>query len=141
MTTKKPESESLEMVDLGGQSYAAGQDFRLMCCGSAGTSGGIPWISAAEIVYEFTKQPGSVVRNVISFNLEGNERIELNLLDGSFELFQRGRSTGKKGRKGIDLLIQWKGMSFEEAIDYIRTNYSEEHAESMGADYQRMQAT
>lgn len=136
MVSRKGASGISESVDLSPEVYAAGGDFQLLCCS---ISKGKPWVSAAELIYEFTGEPGSVVRNTITFDLAKDERIEINLLDGSFEGFKGGRST-MVGRKGLDLLMKWKGMSEEDAVQFIAGKYSPAHADAMRADFVRMWA-
>ncbi|WP_338317535.1 hypothetical protein, partial [Bradyrhizobium ottawaense] len=74
-------------IDLAEQSYVEGNDFQLLCCGSSKSGAGFAvgsrdmWVSAAELVYEFTGNPGSVVRNLITFDLGNGDRIDINLLD------------------------------------------------------------
>ncbi len=80
-----------------------------------------------------------MVRDTITFTLSRDEKIELSLLTGGFEIF-KGAEVIARGRKGIDLLMQWKGMSYESALEYIAATYSKDHAETMGADYQRMKS-
>jgi hypothetical protein len=123
-------------VDLGGTSHIAGADYQLACCTSCCADRNM-WVSAAELVYEFTGLPGSVVRNTLSFALDGNDRIDINLLTGDFQMFS-GATSSMQGRKGVDLLMKWKGMTLEQALEYITRKYSADHASNMAADFQRM---
>jgi hypothetical protein len=97
----------------------------------------VHWVSAAEVVYEFTGNPGSVVRNNITFQVDERSSIDIDLLDGSFEV-KDGDAVVGKGRKGIELLMTWKAMSLDAALEWVATKYSVESADIMAQDYIRM---
>lgn len=136
--TEKPTCDELDNpVDLDPRVSATDGDFQLLCCSASP----VCWVTAAELIYEFTREPGKVVRNTISFDIDKDQRIDVDLLDGRFEIFKGNETTGVTGRKGLDLLMKWKGMSLEEAQKYIADKYSEDHATLMTADLQKMRIT
>jgi hypothetical protein len=130
-------------VDLGKDLYVGGRDFQLLCCASGGGSSGgggstDTWLTAAELVYEFTGNPGSIIRNMITFTLNDRDRIEMDLLDGKFWLHLAENAEVLNGRKAIELLMYWKRMSFVEAIEFVATRYSPDQALMLGNDFVRM---
>ena len=138
MAHNPDETNISKPLDLSREAFAVGSNVRAKCCGLADEGGAVNWVTAAELVYEFTGNPGAVVRNLITFELGGEGRIEINLIDGTFVIFQSGNAGARKGRKGIELLMLWKEMSFVEAIEYIAAKYSPEQAIALGDDFVRM---
>jgi hypothetical protein len=132
-------------IDLGKELYTEGVDFQLLCCAAGGGSFGgggstddYLWLTAAEVVYEHTKNPGSVVRNLITYDLDADNRIEIDLLDGRFRLHLAENAEVLNGRKAIELLMMWKRMSFVEALEYVAAKYSSDLAIALGQDFVRM---
>ncbi|GMO11006.1 hypothetical protein [Bradyrhizobium ottawaense] len=108
------------------------------CCGLVDEDRATKWVTAAELIYDITGNPGRVVRNIIAFDLDNGSRIEVNLIDGRFELYSQEESEPKVGRKGLELLMAWKKMSFTDALEYIAQRYSLQKAAALGNDFVRM---
>jgi hypothetical protein len=142
MSSNNNDAGISDPIDLVREVYVEGGDFQLMCCaGSGGSFGGggstDSWVTAAEVIYEFTKNPGSVVKNLITFEISKDERVELNLLNGHFDVFC-GEQILHSGRKGLELLMTWKGMTFDQALEYLCKTYSADAATAMARDYIKM---
>ncbi|TXI06240.1 MAG: hypothetical protein E6Q76_10020 [Rhizobium sp.] len=134
--SKEKKTKPIVAVNLTKQVYIEGGDFELLCC-QVGSAMAANWVSAAEIVYEMTGNPGSVVRNTITFDTSPDEVVEIDLLNGHFDVRQAGSTRGA-GRKGLELLMVWKGMTFEQALEWVRNTYSVDKARAMGLDYVNM---
>lgn len=124
------------MVDLSPEVYAQGADVELLCC-QTHPNGVANWVSAAELVYEFTGNPGTVVRNTIHFNLGKTSTVDLNLVDGSFEI-KEGETVVATGRKGLEFLMAYRSITLEDALEFVARKYSLETARVMAEDYVRM---
>lgn len=122
-------------ANLGDGLVTFGANYELSCCSQPGMAAAL-WVSAAELVYELTGEPGRVVRNKISFEIDGTT-IDLNLLNGAFTIDQ-GTGQPIVGRKGIDLLMKWQGYDLDKAIEFIANKYSIHHAMAMAKDFAAM---
>jgi hypothetical protein len=108
------------------------------CCSLVDEGRAAKWVSAAEVVYDITGNPGKVVRSLISFELDGQDKIEMDLVDGSFTIHLASDPAPLEGRKAIELLMLWRKMTIVQAIEYIAQKYSVEKAISLGSDFVRM---
>ena len=130
-------------VDLTRQVYVDGGDFQLLCCGPSGGGsfggGGSTgtWLTAAELAYELTGHPGKVVKDVITFEYDQEARIEIDVLGGHFKI-QRGDEVVHSGRKALELLMQLKEVTFEQALEWIAEKYSTDKAAALAQDYVKM---
>ena len=123
-------------VDLSREVYTDGSDYQLLCCSGGGGSTD-PWLTAGELVYHLTRNAGKVVSDVITFELEQENRVEIKLLGGHFEV-KRGDEVVHTGRKALELLMRLKGLTFEEALEWIAGKFSTEKAAVLAEDYVKM---
>ncbi|GHF08058.1 hypothetical protein [Streptomyces fumanus] len=130
-----------EPVDLSRQVYVENSDYQLLCCGhpsGGGTSGGggstDNWLTAAELVYDMTGNPGRVVSDIITFDYDSETRIEIKVLGGEFAII-RGDDVLHSGRKAFELLMRLQDLTFEGALEWIAEKYSVEKAEVLAHDY------
>ncbi|MEL0438299.1 hypothetical protein [Phycobacter sp. K97] len=136
MSNTHDDSGMSPATNLTGGPVSHGAGFELACC-QVGASANAVWVSAAELIYELTGEPGKVVRNTITFDVEGTT-IDVDLLNGAFAVKKEGSGTPIEGRKAIDLLMKWKGYDFDQAIEYVIENYSMDHAMAMAKDFGAM---
>jgi hypothetical protein len=131
--TIAPNGKSLHIstsIDLSREIYAESRDYELACCSVSPD----PLVSAAEFIYDITKNPGNVVKNAITFKVSDDELIKVNLLNGVFSI-ERKNQPIRTGRKVIELIILWQNISFEKAVQLIAEMYSVEQAEIAANDY------
>jgi hypothetical protein len=130
-------------VDLCRQVYVDDSDYQLLCCGPSGggSSGGggstDTWLTAAELVYDMTGNPGRVVGDVITFDYDSETRVEIKVLGGHFAII-RGDDVMHSGRKAVELLMRLEELTFEGALERIAERYSVEKAEVLAHDYAGM---
>ena len=122
------------------ESFTNGADLMLACCGGASHPTHpepADWVSAAEIVYELTKVAGTVAGSDIRFDTPEGATIHIGVQDGRFVIVRENLDP-QTGRKGLDLLMQWKGFSFDQAIKFLFDTYSPEVAQALAEDYVQM---
>ncbi|MEU5868300.1 MULTISPECIES: hypothetical protein [unclassified Nonomuraea] len=140
MSNEEDELFVSDPIDLSRQVYVDGNDYQLLCCGPSGggTFGGggstDNYLTAAEVLYELTGNPGQVVRDVITYQHEEGTTIEVDLLKGHFKI-KRGDETLYTGRKALELLMRMKGLTFDQALEWIVEKYSVEAARMLAEDY------
>ncbi|MGW6842566.1 hypothetical protein [Streptomyces sp. NPDC054958] len=127
-------------VDLSRQAYVDNGDYQLLCCGPSGggSSGGggstDDYLTAAELVYDLTGNPGRVVNDVITFDYDSETRVEIKVLGGDFAII-RGDDVVHSGKKAFELLMRLQELTFEGALDWIAEKYSVEKAEVLAHAY------
>ncbi|MFE1391023.1 hypothetical protein [Streptomyces albogriseolus] len=127
-------------VDLSRQVYVDNSDYQLLCCGPSGggSSGGggstDSWLTAAELVYDMTGNPGRAVSDVITFDYDSETRVEIKVLGGDFAIIRRD-DVMHSGRKALELLMRLQELTFEGALEWIAEKYSAEKAELLAHDY------
>jgi hypothetical protein len=130
----------LDPVDLSRQVYVDNSDYQLLCCGPSGGGsfggGGSTddYLTAAELVYDITGNPGRVVSDVITFDYDSETRVEIKVLGGDFAII-RGDDVMHSGRKAFELLMRLQGLTFEGALEWIAEKYSVEKAEVLAHAY------
>ncbi|MFJ3728901.1 hypothetical protein ACIPYQ_40985 [Streptomyces sp. NPDC090045] len=127
-------------VDLSRQVYVDDSDYQLLCCGPSGGGkfggGGSSddYLTAAELVYDLTGNPGRVVSDVITFDYDSETRVEIKVLGGDFAII-RGDDVMHSGKKAFELLMRLKEFTFEGALEWIAEKYSVEKAEVLAHAY------
>lgn len=135
MPNREDETLISNPVDLIREVHSEEGNYQLLCCSSGGTREA--WVTAAELVYELTGNAGKVVSNLITFELEQGQRIEIQLLGGEFKVI-RDEQVMHSGRKAFELLMRLKEFTFEQALEWFAAKYSIQTATDVAADYTKM---
>lgn len=130
----EPEEDIMSPVDLTREVFAEGGDIRLLCCSTAKEQLHVP---AADIVYELTSNTGRVDNGSIVFDVGDDKAIRIDLGNGGFTIIEGDRVIGS-GRKGLELLMLWRGMTFDDALAWVSSTYSRDKAHVMGIEYVTM---